>query len=60
MVVALLQGWIQELAAKIRRCVSERIAAETAHCVMKWVLVKASDGVEDEAMESHTILLVGA
>ena len=61
MAVALLQGRTQEVVAKmIQRCISERGAAETAHCLMKGVLVKASDGVEDEAMESHTILLVGA
>eukprot|EP00814_Leptocylindrus_danicus_P015417 CAMPEP_0116033006 /NCGR_PEP_ID=MMETSP0321-20121206/18652_1 /TAXON_ID=163516 /ORGANISM="Leptocylindrus danicus var. danicus, Strain B650" /LENGTH=34 /DNA_ID= /DNA_START= /DNA_END= /DNA_ORIENTATION= len=33
MAVALLQGRIQELAAKIQRCISERGAAETVHCL---------------------------
>ena len=53
MAVALLQGRIQELAAKIQRCISERGAAETAHCWAWLAIVKVNDGSEIEVMASR-------
>jgi len=59
MAVALLQGRIQELAAKIQRCISERGAAETVHCLALWVLVKENNmGLRMKRWRHTRILLL--